>query len=160
MLSATSVTRFKNMANRFVFKAWRSCHVSSLRRQLKLLLTEKCIEENMLALGLKIRNVLCPTYLADLLHANVPAQTLPSVDTPNLTVAYFIFKTLDDRFLCSIRPWLWNSLHHSLCVFVLACSDATLGTVTTFMRLHLLAFRFGGLLTYQTVLMPSVDPVI
>jgi len=85
------------MAVRLVFTARWSCHVSCLFDQLKWLPIEKRIEEKILMLAFKPRNGLCPSYLTDLLHAYVPAQTLRSSDTPSLTVPNFKLKTVGDR---------------------------------------------------------------
>jgi hypothetical protein len=134
-----------NMAARLVFKAKRSCHITPLLEQLKWLPIEKRIEEKILTLVFKARNGLCPSYLTDLLHDYVPSRTLRSSDTPTLAVPNFKLKTVGDRSFCSVGPRLWNSLPHSLRAGALACSDATPGTVTALLRLHLLATHFGGL---------------
>jgi len=62
---------------------------------------------------------------------------------------------------CSVGPRLWASLPHSLRAGALACSDATPGTVTALLRLHLLATHFGGLSSDQTLLLlPPVERVV
>jgi len=115
----------------------------------------------MLALVFQARNGLCPLYLSDLLHSYVPSRTLRSSDTPTPTVPNFKLKTVGDRAFCSVGPKLWNSLPHSLCAGALLCSDATPGTVSALLRLHLLATHFGGILPDQTLLLPpSVERVV
>jgi len=109
----------------------------------------------------KARNGLCPSYLADQLHSYVPSRTLRSSDTPTLAVPNFKLKTVGDQSFCSVGPRLWNSLPHSLRAGALASSDATPGTVTALLRVHLLATHFGGLLSDQTLLLPpSVGRVV
>jgi len=70
-------------------------------------------------------------------------------------------KTVGDRSFCSVGSMLWNSLAHSLRAGTLACSDATPGTVTAFIRLHLLATHLSGLSSDQILLLPlSVERVV
>ena len=150
-----------NMAARLVFKARRSCHVSPLLDQLKWLPVDKRIEQKILTLVFKACNGICPSYLADLLEDYVPTRSLRSSDTPTLKVPNFKLKTVGDRSFSSVGPRLWNSLPHSLRSGALACSDATPGTVTTLLRLHLLATHFGGLSSDQPVLLPpAVERVV
>ena len=100
-------------------------------------------------------------YRAELLEDYVRAQILRSSDTPTLKVPNFKLKTVGDRSFSSVGPRLWNSLPHSLRSGALACSDATPGTVTTLLRLHLLATHSGGLSSDQPVLLPpAVERVV
>jgi len=66
----------------------------SLLDQQKLLPIERRIEEQILTLVFKVRNGLCPSYLADLQHAYVPSRTSGSSDTPTLTVENFQLKRM------------------------------------------------------------------
>ena len=148
-------------AARLVFKARRSCHVSPLLDQLKWLPVDKRIEQKILSLVFKARNGLCPSYLADMLDDHVPTRSLRSSDTPTLKFPNFKLKTVGDRSFSSVGLRLWNSLPHSLRSCALACSDATPGTVTALLRLHLLATHFGGFSFNQPVLLPpAVERVV
>jgi len=130
-------------------------------RPAKVAANRKTHRGKILTQEFKARNGLCPSYLADLLHAYVRSRTLQSSDTPTLTVPNFKLKTVGDRSFCSVGPKLWNSLPHSLRAGALACSDATPGTVTAHLRLQLLATHFGGLSSDQTLLLPpSVERVV
>jgi len=103
----------------------------------------------------QVRNGLCPSYLADILHACVPSWTLQSSDTPTLKVPNVKLITIGDGSVCSACLRLWNSLPHSLRAGALACSAANPGTVTALLRLHLLdsstSTYFGGLLYDHTL---------
>jgi len=102
-----------------------------------------------------------PSFLTHLVHAYVTARTLRFSDIPTLTVPNFKLKTVGDRSFCPVGPRLWNSLPHSLRAGALACSDATHGSVTALLRLHLLATYFGELSSDQPLLLPhSVERVV
>ncbi len=99
----------------------------------------------MLKLTFKTRIGLAPSYLAELLNDFVPVRALRSSDSPALAVPHFKLKTVGDRSFCSVGPRMWNSLPHSLRAGILACVDATPGTVTSKIRSFLLATHFDGL---------------
>jgi len=107
----------------------------------------------ILTLVCKARNGLCPSFLADLLHAYVRSRTLRSSDMPTLAIPNFKLKTVGDRSFYSAGPRLWNSLPHSFCAGALACSDATPGTVAAVLRLHLLATHCGASSYDQSLLL-------
>lgn len=133
-----------NMAARLIFKARRSCHVSPLLEKLSWLPIDKRIESKILALTLKARYGLGPSYLSELLNDFVPARILRSSDSSTLAVPAFKLKTVGDRSFSSAGPRAWNSLPHSLRSGALACADANPGAVSALLRRYLLATHFGG----------------
>jgi len=83
-----------------------------------------------------------------------PSSNIAVVQHTYYDSFHFKLKTVGDQSFCSIGPRLWNSLPHSLRAGAVNCSDATPGTVTALLRLHLLATHFGGLSSNQTMLSP------
>ena len=61
---------------------------------------------------------LAPSYLSDLIHANIPTRCLRSASSINLNVPPARLSTMGARAFSRSAPRLWNSYYFTQAVFV------------------------------------------